>query len=490
MKWHVLTVVLVALLALSCAEALPLDGYIDVLYAGDAVQEVDGGLWVPWYDTSSSCTVNDLHSGTSCNAPVSMDANCMVSDEFSQLGILLALAENETRFQEFDTTVGRIQARGALPSWRSYRDGTLIEQCRDTINGNCDTASDADARIIIAYLRAETNPAFSGDYLAKGLQAADDFITYDLVNECRSSSLGYGDICWWMAAGYGAKQGGLGSSDFGYTGYYADGVQAMLMACGASGDMRYCAIAGNLTLNYLEAAKYDGVNLSFPPGRSFRWDNLAGVPVATCTNTCSPIVWDGADAPRALGMCQAYGFSVENALPLPDVLGTYCADWAAQYLADPEVAFIQYTPTGSYGVAQHGYFAQGLQALFYQWWDPIASEASLSSALSHFDGVTWDGQACFGIYTTAFSLRSLGESLYRSETSVTLMEQNLAPPPMFGPLMLLQGGGYAPEYGKDDIGPILEDGVGTAMASFVEHTELLVLGMMLMFVYFVVVRKW
>ncbi len=55
-------------------------------------------LWVPWYGSSSSCIATgegasgNLKDGSSCNSGETINAsnNCMVSDEFSQVGIVLS----------------------------------------------------------------------------------------------------------------------------------------------------------------------------------------------------------------------------------------------------------------------------------------------------------------------------------------------------------------------------------------------------------------
>lgn len=395
---------------------------MDALYAnGNVTQVIDGKLWVPWFTTSTQCTEAQLHKGNSCDAgTIDFNNNCMVTDEFSQVGILIAMGEDAGRMQEFYNTLPAIEStNGAIPAWRVFRSGSTIEPCKDNVNGNCDTASDATARIIMALLTAAGNDAFAEDdrsnYRQLGVQLAAEMVEYEMDNTCRSSDLGYGNICYWLAAGSEAKRGGLASTDYGYTGYYGDAIIALLMACSVTENSSYCSIANNVTLNYLQAADWDGENFSVPPGRSFKWTNLGGVPQAECTNTCGPVQWDGADAPRALGMCLAnyYADIINHTLP---GLEDYCTQWGELHLDDPTKAPLQYEPDGSAGSAITGYFAQGLQALFHPGGhDPSLFEDSLDSALGHYSTATgtMDWTDCLGVYTSAFSIRALGVGLGR-----------------------------------------------------------------------------
>ena len=316
------------------------DTLVDGLFANDnVVTTIDDALWIPWFSSSSSCALSDLQDGGNCNSGESIDFthNCMVTDEMSQVGILVSMGTNQTRMDQFVRMLQRINStNGDLPAWRVYRDGTSIEPCRSGINGGCDTASDATARFLIALYSAANNSRFSDqqsrdDYLLLANRYAASFVAREMVIGCKESSLGYGQICYWLAAGSNSKSGGLGGTDFGYTGYYADAIIAMLQACTMTGNETYCRVAGNLTLNYLQASAFDGTHFSVPPGRSFHWTNLSGIPKAECTNTCSPTQWDSADAPRALGMCQANYYAQQVNVTLPGLEG-YCDLWAAAHL--------------------------------------------------------------------------------------------------------------------------------------------------------------
>jgi hypothetical protein len=419
------------------------DALLDSLYAsGNVTTAIGDKLWVPWFGRSDSCGPADLKSGSSCNSGETIDFthNCMVTDEFSQVGILVAMGQDQARMDRFYNTVQAINStHGRIPAWRVYRSGSSIEQCRSGINGNCDTASDATARFIIALFTASDNSYFTNatqkalyGELARNLSAA--FLQHEVLQSCKQSSLGYGDICYWLAAGSNAKSGGFGSTDFAYTGYYADAIIAMLQACTQTGNATYCDVARNFTLNYLQASYPSGKSLAangfrVPPGRSFKWVNTTGVPVAQCTNTCSPDQWDGADAPRALGMCQAnyYASLVNVTLPL---LGEYCVAWGNRYMNNTNSAPYQYyangTNSGSY---QSGYFAQGLEALFQAGGHNQAFfQPTVDHALSHYSTATrtWDYQACFGVYMQAFAVRALGFGIGRDLDSFPPVSANLS----------------------------------------------------------------
>ncbi|MFW5747119.1 MAG: hypothetical protein ACOCWQ_06245 [Nanoarchaeota archaeon] len=385
------------------------------------VTAIGDKLWVPWFSSSSSCGVQDLQQGHSCDSGETIDFehNCMVTDEFSQVAILAAMNDDPERMRQAYNTLKAIpSAFGRIPAWRVYRDGDRIEPCRDGINGNCDSASDATARFIIALLSAAQNPAFSvedrQEYQDFGLALTQDMIAHEIRQECHASSVGDGEICYWLAAGSRAQQGGLGSWDFGYTGYYADAIMALLSAYEYDPEPKYIEIAHDLSLNYLQAAQFDGVRFSTPPGRSFRWDTSSAVPEAECTNGCWPqVAWDDADAPRALGMCQTLYYADEMDVHLPE-LAEYCDIWGEQYMQDVSAAPIMYTRDGQvHGGYQSGYFAQGLQSLFLMGYDHSLFAGSLDAALEHYSYVTrtWDWTSCFGIYHQAFPMRALGSGL-------------------------------------------------------------------------------
>jgi hypothetical protein len=369
--------------------------------------------------------VNDLQHGDNCNSGQTIDFthNCMVTDEFSQVGVLVGMGNSEMQMDEFYNTVRAIKSGfGNIPAWRVYRNGDVIEQCKQGINDNCDTASDATARIIISLFSASKNPSFSDGakqrYHDLASALSNDMVTYEVKDQCLPTK--FGTVCHWLAAGSRAAQGGIASTDFGYTGYYPDAIIAMLAACKQTGDSNYCGIAKDFALNYLQASNFDGSHFTTPPGRSFKWTLINGQPKAECTNTCSPVEWDSADAPRALGLCQANYYADQIGVDIG--LNSYCKMWGERYMGNPNLAPIQFQPDGTQVSFQSGYFAQGLQALFQSGGNnPSLFVPTLDNALSHYSTSTgtWDHSACFGVYTQAFAVRALGFGIGRDETVFT-----------------------------------------------------------------------
>jgi len=409
----------------------------------NVVTTIGNNLWVPWYKTSSSCTLNDLQSGNNCNSGQTIDSthNCMVTDEFSQVGILVSMGKDQTKMTQFYNTVKSISSTfGSLPAWRVYNNDGTIEACKPGIDGNCDTASDGSARIIISLFTASKNPYMTdaiqkANYGALATKLADDMLTYEIDTKCRPSSLGYlgvSQICYWMAGGSQVKRGGIASSDYAYTGYFADGTIAMLAAYSSTGNTKYLDAAKGIELNYLQAANFDGTTFTVPPGKSFKWTaDSNGIPRAQCTNTCSPIIWDMMDASRAAGMCQANYYAHNIGVTLPG-LDQYCNLWSSKYMTNTNSAPIQFTPSGSAGSYQSGFFAQGLEALFQSGANSALFQPTLDNALKHYNPTskTFDNSACFGVYTQSFAVRALGMGIGRDAGAFVKPRNVITPTPV------------------------------------------------------------
>jgi hypothetical protein len=391
----------------------------------NSTQIITNNLWVPWYTDSQFCDVAHLHTDSQSGSYSSpnMTHNNMVSDEFSQVGVVLSMGTNETRFEQFYNTLGVIDECGAgnLSCWNVKRNATSI--ITGVVN---DTASDADARSITALYNAATNPYFSATnrskYLAKANVMASDFVAYEIVQQCYPSSLGQGPICYWMAGGKDAKNGGLTANNFGYSGYFQDGVIAMLQAYIATGNATYLAISKNITLNYLEAAKWNGTDFSVSPGLAFKWNITPTIPEAICTNTCSPVMWDGADAPRA----NIFG-PAEYILNLTgnnmSILSGYMANWRTRYMRNTNSVPLQFYPNGTIAAGtsnQSGYFAQGIQSSgLFGYWNISAYNETIKNAWGHFDSTpkSADYGTCMGVYGQYFPLMSLGVAIGRNLNS-------------------------------------------------------------------------
>jgi hypothetical protein len=403
------------------------DALVDAFFSNNNVVTTVNGdkMWVPWYKTSSGSQASDLQDGGNCNSGQTIDYshNCMVTDEYSQVGIMVSMGKSQERMDQFYNTVLATKSSfGNIPSWRIYRDGDRIEACRPGINSNCDTASDGTARIIIALFTASKNPLFTDEaqktkYAELARKLSDDMLTYEVDTTCRQTK--FGEVCNWLAGGAQAKIGGIGTYSFTYTGYFPDAIIAMLQAYSATGDQKYLVAAEDFTLNYMQAADFTSGKLSVPPGMSFKWVvDSKGIPRAECTRSCEPVIWDGFDASRALGMCQANYYAKEMGVNLPH-LEEYCTLLDQQHMDNPTSCPLQFKPDGSAGPSQSGYFAQGLQALHLSGVDPAAFKQALDSALSHYSSrtKTFDNAPSIGVYTQAFAVRALGMGIGRDEES-------------------------------------------------------------------------
>lgn len=394
---------------------------------------------VPWFGGDNVCGVSNLQNGSNCNIGTVTFTNgyCMVTDEHSVDFLIDSMGANQTRFNhQVNTLLAINSSRGQIPAWKVLVNETAgtLTACDSRTNSNCDTASDATARYIIGLRTAANNTLFSNNtekamYLALARNLTRDMLTYEINNVCYNSSLGSGPVCYWLAGGSDVKASGLGSTNYAYSGYYADAAIAFLMGCVQDNNLTLCSVAGNITLNYLQASVFNGTSFTVSPGLAFKWLNITGgnsTPVANCTNTCSPTQWDSVDAPRAhaLGMLQYYAQATNKSAYFP-LLSSYMALWNTKTLGnDLNSLPIQFFPNGTASAAnQSGYKAQGLQAEGLMNQTVANLNTSLRNALDHYSNSsgTWDSAACFGIYGQSFSMRTLGVAIGRDENSWFIM---------------------------------------------------------------------
>lgn len=372
--------------------------------------------WVPWYSSSTECDLAHLHAG-SCNPPggVAADRNCMVSDEFSQ--VLLATAqgtsENESRMQKLVAMLQAIAGNyGSLPAWIVTRTGdTLIFTDRNS-------ASDADARIVLALYIAAGSPHFSPTARASFRTLADQmaahFLQYDFRHECRAGRNGV-PICHWLAGGGAQAGSGLGSNNFGHAGYYGDAVIALLAAYRATGTQSYRDAAIDTVNSYLLAANFNGTSFSVPPF-AFRFNLLYSPPRAECTEQCSDSAWDYFDASRAVSICKARYYAQLAGVPLPADLDVYCNAWmnAGGITSTAYEQRYRYngTPWGSPRNKPH---ENGLGlSLDFPTGSRLATRLDTYGAYYQPSGQgIWRDEQCHGVYTHAFHTTNLGSAIGR-----------------------------------------------------------------------------
>lgn len=383
-------------------------------------------VFTPWFSSSSSCAIANLK--TDCYASPNMTAFCMVTDEFSEYGVGISMGKNQTRMQYFLNTLPSLNqsvGAGVLPAWRLSIDGGTVTSYLN------DTASDADARIGIALYNCGNNTNFNSTIQSSCRTLADqyarDFVRYDLIYAPKYSSLGQGNISYHMITGRniginGAE--GLGYGTAMYSGYYQDGIIFMIQAYVATGNTTYLNVARNITLDYLEAAKFNNVSFSVPP-TAFEWDNLTGVMNVTCSRDCSPSAhWDDADAPRAAGLGMAEHYFNITGIPM-EILTTYNNLWRTQHAQQFDSWTYRYWTNGStYGDPQSGYKSQSLQFQIQSGGNNVSlSNATMMSAISHYSSGTqsMDSASCMGLYSPGMTIRSLGMAIGRDAGAYSVM---------------------------------------------------------------------
>lgn len=390
-------------------------------------------LIVPFFSSDSQADNSTLQNGSACNlADIGLDTEyCMVSDELSQVAYVLSMGSNETAFEEaYNTIVATSSTNGVLPSWKVLVNESAgsITACDAQVNSNCDTASDASARFVLALLTAAYNTGFTNEtmkaaYKSLGLRMADDMIQYEFDTTCHNISSSAEEVCYWYKSG---SEVGITDSNSGYSGYYGDAALAMLAACHASGNLTFCDAAQGVWLNYYQASYPDGYDLGVdgfrvPPGKAFDWTFLADWANVSCTDTCSPAQWDTADAPRAasLGLLLYYAEVAGYESYFVNLSAYVQAWWAAYAVADLNNFVVQYAPDGTnVSGPQSGYRYQGWQAQLLMSNSTTNLNTSLRNALDHYNTATdtWDYTSAAGVYGQSFSMRALGTAIGLDES--------------------------------------------------------------------------
>lgn len=407
-------------------------------------------LWVPWFTSSSTCGISSLHGASnSCNltndnngdATINMTNNCMVSDEFSEIGIALAYGTNQTRMNHFMNTVRAIKSGvyGSLPMWEVARIGNRIVSKAS----NNDSASDASARVGIALYIASTNPAFAdagkkAEYLALANILAANHLTHETKLSNKNSTISSNGIGRWLASG-GNVASNFQSGGYAYTGYYSDVISFMLMAANQTGNIAYRSAAANYTEQYLIAAGYDGgitsgdfvTNSTFNFNWAFTVTNIPYIYNTTDDNsyfwyahTSNPSLptWDSVDAPRILGICDnlrnANLSGVNLNQPPWTNLTDYCNAYSKSSSWTPSTSCVQYKKDGTcYAPLQSGYFENGLGALMHTYYNQSIFKTKIDTALAHysFSTKTYNSAACYGVYNGIRPLKALAAGIGADE---------------------------------------------------------------------------
>lgn len=370
--------------------------------------------WVPWYSSSSACAVAQLND---CNIPGGATAtqNCMVTDELSQVFLVTAQGTNESRVQQLVRTLDAIDnTPSGLPAWKVRRNGNALDFSQSD-NGN--SASDADARILIALYTAANSSYFSAsakaDFRTRADALAANFLAHDFRNDPR------GGITYWLAGGANQASGGLGSNGFSYAGYYGDAVLALLAAYRSTSNANYRTAAQDTVNAYLLAAGYNGSHFTVPPIQ-FHW-NTAFTPPQPACDRCGD--WDYDDAPRATSICKAKYAAALAGVTLPAALDTYCQSWMSSGGVTSTAYKVQYQLNGTpLGTLQDGPWENGLGAAL----NFANSTADLPTRLNrvgqHYaggNGIWDDPSLCYGVYRNAIFPAHLGSAIGRDLAAFT-----------------------------------------------------------------------
>lgn len=380
-------------------------------------------LFVPLYSSSDACGTYDL--GICADTGAGSYQYCMVTDEFSQLGLILAMSTDAaavTAFEKWANTIRLLSAYEAadyLPVW-SVRVTNGVSGKTIAPKSDNNDASDATARIILALYIAAASSAH-----ATNRQSYED-LAGDLANrfahrDFRDTRNVFGGERYWFGGGRNQAINALNNGNpFTLAGYHGDAALAMLAAWRATGEQRYADLASDLIANYLRAAQFE-TTFRVPPMK-FSWDTSLHPPPRICRGYCIGEQWDGADAPRAVNVCKAAYYTLLGDAPIAasvlDSVDDYCHAWmSSSGVVNGGSSYSrQYywngTPVNPPG---DGYMNYGLGASLNFYLCPTDLQLRLQAAVAHYDRNTnnFQGESCFGIYTHAFFLVNYGSAIGR-----------------------------------------------------------------------------
>lgn len=419
---------------------------VDHLYASPSTKRVlVGGQYLqapPWFDSSTVCAQSNLKSGFGVTSP-SFNDYLMVSDELSELAIVTALANNDSRMMEIHSTVQAIESsvHNGLPCWIAevkVPEGSIT--CRSQ-----DTATDATARFGLAYYYAANNPNFPSAsraiYRAAGDALAARHLTVEYAQGCYTSSVTGETLCEWV--GGGGNTASYQVSDLVmWIGYHQDIARFLLAAYESTGNTTYADRAEEVVDQWLIASTFNGVDLTF--GRfNFKW-NTSVQPIAPQPGDSwyweQGRAWDTADAPRALWMGDVLRVASLSSGGAP-LTGAYAklSQWVQLLLANgtqtATASCIQYNQNGTAVSGNCGtdYYYNGLGAGLYTYHSTSLLDDKLDQALSQFGWTstqkTWNGASCFGIYRGIRPVKALASAIGLDSTTYGGTACGSSPPP-------------------------------------------------------------
>jgi hypothetical protein len=377
----------------------------------------------PWFWSSTDCDVPHLQGNNGMIASPSFSDYLVVSDELSELAVVTALADDDTRMMEIHNTIQAMASSTypGLPCWVAEVTGSSLT-CRSQ-----DTATDATARFGLAYYYAANNPSFPAAsrtiYRTAGDALAARHLATEYAHGCYTSPITGVSLCDWLAGGANTATAGVGGLKM-WIGYFQDVARFLLAASVSTGNPVYSNRARDVVDQWLIASSFDGTHLTF--GRTnFGWDTAAQ-PIASRPGDSyywqQGRAWDDSDAPRALWMGDVLR-AVDLVTHQAPLTGAYAelSDWVQLVLANgtqtSTSSCIQYNQDGTVVSGNCGtdYYYNGLGAGLYTYLNTAQLDDKLDTALSQYGwagGHTWNPQAaCFGLYRGLRPVKALAAAI-------------------------------------------------------------------------------
>jgi hypothetical protein len=376
----------------------------------------------PWFGSSTDCDVPHLQSNGGMIASPSFSDYLVVSDELSELAVVTALADDDTRMMEIHNTIQAMASTTypGLPCWIAEVSGNSLT-CRSQ-----DTATDATARFGLAYYYAANNPSFLAAsraiYRSAGDALAARHLAVEYAHGCYTSPVTGASLCDWLAGGANTATAGVGGLKM-WIGYFQDVARFLLAAAVSTGNSTYSNRAEEVVDQWLIASTFDGTHLTF--GRTnFGWDTAAQ-PIAPRPGDSyywqQGRAWDDSDASRALWMADVLR-AVDLATHQAPLTGAYAKlyDWVQLLLANgtqtATSSCIQYNQNGTAVSGNCGtdYYYNGLGAGLYTDLNTAQLDDKLDTALGQYGwtgGHTWNSASCFGLYRGLRPVKALAASI-------------------------------------------------------------------------------
>jgi hypothetical protein len=404
-------------------------------------------LLVPLYSSSTACSSFNLGPCHDGNRPDDY-TYCMVTDEFSQLGLILVMAKDARAVEAFYEWVNTVRklSEGAdtkfLPAWRA-RVTILASGAAQIERTTDDDASDATARIILALYIAAASPQHAArrtEYELLANELANRFAHFDF----RDTRNAFGGGRFWPAGGKNAAANApTNNHPFTFAGYYGDIALAMLAAHQSTGEPRYAKLAEDTVANYIRAA---GFTTAFRvPPMKYSWtsgpqpqsvcrDRCDVTPFDGCTDFCDEQRWDADDAPRAVNVCKAAYFiraaNVPVSTSVQESLDSYCRAWmSSDGVINGGVDYArQYKWDGTWtGTRSSDYVNAGLGASLNFYLCPDDLQRRLGAAASMYDAGqrAFKDESCIGVYRHAFFVVNFGSAAGRDADT---FKRSIEPP--------------------------------------------------------------